>query len=93
MSHFLTVNEVARLMHCDHRSVRRAIKRGELEAAMVARKWLIREEAVDAWFESRAQKPLRTPRTPPRRVSPPRSTAADRPGSVGRLKAIEGGQR
>lgn len=43
MSRFLTVQEVADQMRCEHRTVRRAIKRGELEAALIGGRWLVRE--------------------------------------------------
>jgi excisionase family DNA binding protein len=91
---YLTVQEVAERMRCEHRTVRRAIKSGELEAAMIGGRWVIREEAIDAWFQSRCaagQSPA-----PPRRerVSRRRSpTPPDGPGSVARLQAIEGSRR
>ncbi len=53
MSAILTIQEVAERMRCEHRTVRRAIKTGQLEAALIGGRWLVREEAVDAWFESR----------------------------------------
>lgn len=89
MSAYLTVQEVADRMRCEHRTVRRAIRSGELEAALIGGKWVIREEAVEAWFDARtacAEPPparSRAARTPPRQ--------ADRPGSVARLQAINRG--
>jgi excisionase family DNA binding protein len=53
MGAILTIQEVAERMRCEHRTVRRAIKSGELEAALIGGKWLVREEAVDEWFRSR----------------------------------------
>jgi excisionase family DNA binding protein len=50
---FLTIEEVAKVVRCEHRTVRRAIKGGELDAALIGGKWLIRPDAVDSWFESR----------------------------------------
>ena len=57
MGAILTVQEVAERMRCEHRSVRRAIRSGELEAALIGGKWLVREEAVDDWFRSRCASP------------------------------------
>jgi excisionase family DNA binding protein len=90
---YLTVQEVAERMRCEHRTVRRAIKSGELEAAMIGGRWLVREEAIEAWFQARAQRAVvkvPEPRQRPRSV-PPRSP--DRRGSVARLQAIEGSGR
>jgi excisionase family DNA binding protein len=89
VSRFLTVQEVADRMRCEHRTVRRAIKRGELEAALIGGRWLVRESAVEAWFESRARGAVVTvqePRRRPRRA-PPKSV--DRAGSVERLEGID----
>jgi excisionase family DNA binding protein len=47
MGAILTIQEVAERMRCEHRTVRRAIRSGELEAALIGGKWLVREEAVD----------------------------------------------
>src|SRR5437764_3428640 len=41
---YLTVEEVARLARCEHRSVRRAIRSGRLRAFRPVRKILIRED-------------------------------------------------
>jgi excisionase family DNA binding protein len=87
VSAYLTVQEVAELMRCDHRVVRRAIQREELEAAMIGGRWLIREQAVDEWFDRRTrQSHVPAPRRAPKRH---RSTRSDRPGSVARLQAID----
>ena len=90
MSDYLTVQEVAERMRCEHRTVRRAIRAGHLEAAMIGGRWLIRDDAVDAWFDSKRVAP-QTPRRE-RSLAPRRHTTADpnRRGSVARLKAIEG---
>jgi excisionase family DNA binding protein len=84
--HYLTIPEVAARMRCDHRVVRKAIHRGELEAAKIGERWLIREEAVDAWFEARTA----------RRAAPVRQRAAPRARpttegqrSVARLREME----
>ena len=89
MGAILTVQEVAERMRCEHRTVRRAIKSGELEAALIGGKWLVREEAVDAWFRSRcaAADLFSPPRARTRRVG---STRSDRVASVERLQAMEG---
>ncbi len=57
MGAILTVQEVAERMRCEHRTVRRAIRSGELEAALIGGRWLVREEAVDEWFRSRCAAP------------------------------------
>jgi excisionase family DNA binding protein len=90
MSVILTVQEVAQRMRCEHRTVRRAIRSGELEAALIGGKWLVREEAVDAWFRSRCVVP--DPFTQPRRRRKERagSKRADATASVERLRAMEG---
>jgi excisionase family DNA binding protein len=88
MTTILTVQEVAERMRCEHRTVRRAIRSGELEAALIGGKWLVREEAVDAWFRSRCAVP--NPFEPPR-ARRPRSDSRrpEATGSVERLRAIE----
>ena len=90
MGAILTIHEVAERMRCEHRTVRRAIKSGELEAALIGGRWLVREEAVDAWFRSRCALPV--PFSQPaqargRSASPKRP---DRPASVERLRAMDG---
>jgi excisionase family DNA binding protein len=60
MGAILTVQEVAARMRCEHRTVRRAIRSGELEAALIGGKWLVREEAVLEWFRSRCAPPIRS---------------------------------
>lgn len=87
---YLTVQEVAERMRCEHRTVRRAIRSGQLEAAMIGGKWLIRDQAVDEWFDARRA----TGEGPRARHAPAarrtRSASGAGPGSVARLKAIEG---
>jgi excisionase family DNA binding protein len=87
---YLTVDEVAERMRCEHRTVRRAIHAGDLEAAMIGGKWLIRQEAVDAWFDARRTGPRQQASQPARTRRGPSSLDANRAGSVARLKAIEG---
>ncbi len=89
MTTILTVQEVAERMRCEHRTVRRAIRSGELEAALIGGKWLVREEAVDAWFRARCAVP--NPFAPPPRAGRPRndSRRPEATGSVERRRAIE----
>lgn len=89
MHAILTVQEVAERMRCEHRTVRRAIRSGELEAALIGGRWLVREEAVDAWFRARCATPSLF--SEPRRARPPRAAPRkpDRAGSVERLQAME----
>ena len=60
---------------------------------MIGGRWLIREEAIDTWFDSRRAptQPVATPASQ-RRVASERAATArpGRRGSVARLKAIEG---
>lgn len=95
MSAILTVEEVAERMRCEHRTVRRAIRSGDLEAAMIGGRWLIREEAIDAWFDSKcaaAQSSAapRRERSAARSRRPSSPARLERVGSPDRLKAIEG---
>jgi excisionase family DNA binding protein len=89
MGAILTVQEVAERMRCEHRTVRRAIRSGELEAALIGGRWLVREEAVDDWFRSRCAPP--NPFSPPRARTPRGgSRRSDATASVERLQAMEG---
>lgn len=90
MSAILTIQEVAERMRCEHRTVRRAIRSGELEAALIGGKWLVREEAVDEWFRSRCALPNSFSRSPRARAPRPGSRRPDRAASVERLQAMEG---
>ncbi len=90
MGEILTIQEVAERMRCEHRTVRRAIRSGELEAALIGGKWLVREEAVDAWFRSHCAWPnpfSRPSRARTARTGPKRSGGT---ASVERLQAMEG---
>jgi excisionase family DNA binding protein len=86
----LTVQEVAELARCEHRSVRRAINAGRLRAFRPTRKLLVREDDAHAWIESRRAvgRADRTLARPERRATRP--TPASAVGSVARLQAIEG---
>lgn len=90
MGAILTVQEVAERMRCEHRTVRRAIKSGELEAALIGGRWLVREEAVDVWFRSRCAQPTPLARAGQGRGRRASVTRPDRPASVERLRALEG---
>jgi excisionase family DNA binding protein len=90
MGAILTIPEVAERMRCEHRTVRRAIRSGELEAALIGGKWLVREEAVDDWFRSRCASP--NPFSQSARARAPRRAfkRPDGPASVERLREMEG---
>jgi excisionase family DNA binding protein len=90
MGAILTVQEVAQRMRCEHRTVRRAIRSGELEAAFIGGRWLVREEAVDDWFRARCASPSQFPKAPRARTPRAGSRRPDRPASVERLRAMEG---
>lgn len=89
MSAILTVQEVAERMRCEHRTVRRAIRSGELEAALIGGKWLVREEAVDDWFRSRCAAPKPLAHSPRARSLRAGSRRPDGTASVERLRAME----
>lgn len=90
MIDFLTIEEVADLMRCEHRTVRRAIRSGELEAAMIGGRYLVRRAAVEAWFDRKCR-PIKPGPSAARRR---RETGKiDGPGSVVRLRAIEEGSQ
>jgi excisionase family DNA binding protein len=96
MGSILTVQEVAEQMRCEHRTVRRAIRSGELEAALIGGKWLVREEAVEQWFRSRSATAVlgaKRVRVVRRAYSAGRAQEhqANVRGSVERLKAMEAG--
>jgi excisionase family DNA binding protein len=90
MGAILTIQEVAERMRCEHRTVRRAIRSGELEAALIGGKWLVREEAVDDWFRSRCASPNPFSQSQRARSPRPASSRSDGPASVERLQAMEG---
>jgi excisionase family DNA binding protein len=94
MSPYLTIQEVAELARCEHRTVRRAIRSGELKASLIGGRWIVREDDVEAWFDARANHRLvrhGAEQTHDRgRLRLPTAPAAKpmRPGSVADLKAI-----
>lgn len=89
VSAYLTVPEVAERMRCEHRTVRRAIKRGELDAAMIGGRLLISEDAVDAWFDTNRVRPRAAPAPRPEHRPRPLPPHSDAPGSVARLRAMD----
>ncbi len=94
MSPYLTIQEVARLARCEHRTVRRAIRSGELKASLIGGRWIVREDAVEDWFDARANHLAGPSRAPQARESgrarrrTPTAGAPARPGSVADLEAI-----
>ena len=90
MGAILTIQEVAERMRCEHRTVRRAIRSGELEAALIGGKWLVREEAVDDWFRSRCASANPFSQSPRARMPRGGSRRSDATASVERLQAMEG---
>lgn len=83
---YLTIQEVAELARCEHRSVRRAVNSGRLRAFRPTRRILVREDDARSWIESRRAVGIAA--RPERRAA--RSTAGPGVGSVARLQAIEG---
>ena len=63
---YLTVEEVARLAHCEHKAVRRAIWAGELQAFRPVKQILVRQADAVQWIEER---PARAPGSRPRRAT------------------------
>ena len=89
-SPYLTVQEVAELARCEHRTVRRAIQAGQLKASLVGGRWIVKDSAVEEWIEGCANSLSTTARTPqPRRTQTREQTRGHiRPGSVADLEAI-----
>lgn len=92
---FLTIPEAAEIMRCDHRTIRRAIHNGDLQAARIGKRWLIRPEALQHLFDKRAAAPslsAAAPRRPPSRPPGGRRTPSrksESAGSVARLRALK----
>jgi len=88
-SPYLTVQEVAELARCEHRTVRRAIKSGALKASLIGGRWIVRDTAVEDWIEACANGPIAVrPAPQPPRSRTKRRVHPDRPGSVADLEAI-----
>jgi excisionase family DNA binding protein len=92
-SPYLTVQEVAAMARCEHRTVRRAIRSGELKASLIGGRWIVKVTAVEEWFEACANSRIAVPQaSQPRAPRRPRVRARDnlptRPGSIADLEAI-----
>ena len=90
---YLTVQEVAEMARCEHRTVRRAIRDGELKASLIGGRWIVKVTAVKDWFEACANSRVALP--PASQPRPPRSARvrardklSTRPGSIADLEAI-----
>jgi excisionase family DNA binding protein len=90
ISPYLTVQEVAELARCEHRTVRRAIREGELRASLVGGRWIVKDTAVEEWIDGCANERPATAHSPGRRLPPKRaqSASSSRLGSVADLEAI-----
>lgn len=90
-SPYLTVQEVAELARCEHRTVRRAIRDGELRASLIGGRWIVKDTAVDEWIEGCANERRSVMASSPQRRLPPKraqSASSTRPGSIADLEAI-----
>lgn len=89
-SPYLTVQEVAELARCEHRTVRRAINSGELRASLIGGRWIVRDSAVEEWFEACANNRIAVAPEPqaPRAGRRQRRIQPNPPGSVADLEAI-----
>jgi excisionase family DNA binding protein len=92
-SPYLTVQEVAEMARCEHRTVRRAIRKGELKASLIGGRWIVKVTAVEEWFEACANSrigipPSSQPRPPHRPRARARDNLPTRPGSIADLEAI-----
>lgn len=92
-SPYLTVQEVAEMARCEHRTVRRAIRNGELKASLIGGRWIVKVTAVEEWFEACANSRIAGPpasrsQSPRRARVRARDNVATRPGSIADLEAI-----
>jgi excisionase family DNA binding protein len=92
-SPYVTVQEVAEMARCEHRTVRRAIRNGELKASLIGGRWIVKVTAVEEWFEACANsRTADPPASQPQALRRPRVRARDnlstRPGSIADLEAI-----
>jgi len=86
---YLTIKEAAELAHCEHRTIRRAIRSRQLDAVYSSR-WLIARVDFEDWLRRRAERRLMALAPPPARKLPERpSSRAAATGSVARLRAID----
>ena len=90
MTVYLTVREVAAIARCEHKSVRRAISAGRLQAFRPANKLLIREDDAAAWIEGTTAAALSgTGHSSARRSARRVAKGSQGPGSVAELREIE----
>jgi excisionase family DNA binding protein len=89
MTVYLTVREVAAMARCEHKAVRRAITRGQLQAFRPANKLLIREDDAEAWIEDRPAQADSRAKPSPRRDPLRPTMGSQRVGSVAELREIE----
>lgn len=87
----LTLEEVAEIMRCSVKTVRRAINDGELEAFSVSRRagLRVRPEALEQWMatkSTRRTRPLRALPAPIDPTLPAKPRSVTRRGGVGRLE-------
>ena len=81
------------MARCEHRTVRRAIRNGELKASLIGGRWIVKVTAVEEWFEACANSrigapPASQPRPSRRRRVRARDNVSTRPGSIADLEAI-----
>lgn len=89
MTAYLTIQEAAALAHCEHRTIRRAIRSRQLDAVYSSR-WLIDRDDLEHWLRRRAERRLMALAPPPaRKVPDKRSSRIATTGSVARLRAID----
>jgi excisionase family DNA binding protein len=83
-SPYLTVQEVAELARCEHRTVRRAIQAGKLKASLIGGRWIVKDSAVDEWIEACANSSAQNALAPQARRARTREETHGpmRPGSV-----------
>lgn len=68
----LTVPEVAGIVQLDETTVRRAIRRGDLQASKPCGQLRIHPDALDAWLdETRVERPVQISRAPAPRAPRP----------------------
>ncbi len=89
-SPYLTVQEVAELARCEHRTVRRAIQAGKLKASLIGGRWIVRDSAVEEWIEGCGNHaaPIANTSQPRRPRMGEQARGSMRPGSVADLEAI-----
>lgn len=87
MTALLTIQEAAELAHCEHRTIRRAIRNRQLQAVYGSR-WLVAKTDLEDWLRRRAERRLMALAPPPaRKVTEARSSPITAAGSVARLRA------